>query len=199
MESNSVCTPDGKYVKLERMGLYTYEDNSLLRNIVHWIVDIVVVIALALFLVYGFLGQVMVSGHSMLPALNAEDMCLVNRLCYDVGSPKRFDIVVFERSDTKQQNIKRVIGLPGETIQIVAGAVYVNNYRLEDERIGTISLPGIAENPVELQEGEYFLLGDNADSSEDSRFANIGNVRREAIRGKVWFRLKPFQSFGPVR
>lgn len=181
------------------MGLYTYEDNSLLRNIIHWIVDIIVVIALALFLVYGFLGQVIISGHSMAPSLNAEDMCLVNRICYDLGDPKRFDIVVFERSDTGQQNIKRVIGLPGDRIQIVSGAVYVNNFRLEDERIGTVSLPGIAENPVELSEGEYFLLGDNADSSEDSRFANIGNVKREMIKGRVWFRLKPFRSIGFVK
>lgn len=181
------------------MGLYTYEDNSLLRNIIHWIVDIIVVIALALFLVYGFLGQVMVSGHSMSPALNAEDMCLVNRLGYDLGNPKRFDVVVFERADTGQENIKRVIGLPGDRIQIMSGAVYVNGFRLEDERIGTVSLPGIAENPVELSEGEYFLLGDNADSSEDSRFANIGNVKREMIKGKIWFRLKPFRSIGFIK
>lgn len=178
------------------MGLYTYEDNSILRTVVHWLVDLIVIVAFAWFLVYGFLGQTMISGHSMLPELSAEDMCLVNRICYDVGNPKRFDVVVFEREDTKQLNVKRVIGLPGDTIQIVGGSVYVNNYKLDDSHIGTVSLPGIAENPVELQKGEYFLLGDNADSSEDSRFSNIGNVKRENIKGKVWFRLKPFKNIG---
>lgn len=181
------------------MGLYTYEDNSILRSVVHWICDLIVVVAFAWFLVYGFLNQTIISGHSMSPTLEAEDMCLVNRLAYDVGDPKRYDIVVFEREDTKQTNVKRVIGLPGDSIQIVAGSVYVNNRKLNDPRIGNVSLPGIAENPVELSEGEYFLLGDNADSSEDSRFSNVGNVRREAIRGKVWFRLKPFRNIGLIR
>ena len=178
------------------MGLYTYEDNSVLRNVVHWMVDVIVIIALAWFLVYGFLGQTIISGHSMAPGLEAEDLCLINRIAYDVGSPKRYDVVVFEREDTKQQNVKRVIGLPGDTVQIVSGSVYVNNRKLEDAHIGTVSLPGIAENPVELQQDEYFLLGDNADSSEDSRFPNIGNVRREKIKGKVWFRLRPLSSLG---
>ncbi|MDO4265732.1 MAG: signal peptidase I [Eubacteriales bacterium] len=178
------------------MGLYTYEDNSILRTVVQWLTNIIVTVAFAWFLVYGVLGQEMVSGHSMLPTLAAEDMCLVNRLCYDIGNPKRFDVVVFEREDTKQTNIKRVIGLPGDTVQIVGGSVYINNRKLDDPHIGAVSLPGLAENPVELQKGEYFLLGDNADSSEDSRFANIGNVKRENIKGKVWFRLKPFKNLG---
>lgn len=180
------------------MGLYTYDDNSLLRSVVHWIVDLIVVAALAWFLVYGFLNQTIISGHSMLPTLDAGDMCLVNRISYDIGDPERFDVIVFEREDTRQLNVKRVIGLPGDTIRIADGAVYVNDYRLDDPHVGIVSLPGIAENPVELQKDEYFLLGDNADSSEDSRFSNIGNVKRKNIKGKVWFRLKPFQKIGLI-
>lgn len=180
------------------MGLYTYDDNSMLRSVIHWIVDLVVVAAFAWFLVFGFLNQTIVSGHSMSPTLEADDMCLIDRLSYDLGSPQRFDVVVFERADSGQRNVKRVIGLPGETVQIVQGAVYINNHRLEDDRIGTISLPGIAENPVELQKDEYFLLGDNADSSEDSRFTNIGNVRRNRIKGKLWLRIKPLRRFGLI-
>lgn len=180
------------------MGLYTYDDNSTLRTVIHWIVDLIVVASFAWFLVFSFLNQTIISGHSMSPTLQADDMCLVNRLVYDLGDPKRFDVVMFERSDMTQYNVKRVIGLPGETVQIVSGSVYINNRKLDDPRIGNISLPGIAENPVELQEGEYFLLGDNADSSEDSRFTNIGNVKREQIKGKLWFRLKPLRELGLI-
>ena len=178
------------------MGVYIYEDNSILRTVVHWIVDIAVVISFAWFLVFGYLNQTIVNGHSMMPTLEAGDMCLVDRISYSVGDPKRYDVVVFIREDSGQPNIKRVIGLPGETIQIISGMVYINGERLEDERLDHISLSGIAENPVVLQEDEYFLIGDNADSSEDSRFSNIGNVRRDNIRGKIWFRISPFEDIG---
>ncbi|MDO4438494.1 MAG: signal peptidase I [Eubacteriales bacterium] len=181
------------------MGLYTYEDNSTLRGIIHWVVDIIVVISFAWFIVFSFFDSTIINGHSMSPTLEADDMCLVNRLSYDLGNPKRFDIVVFERNDTNKTNVKRVIGLPGETVQIISGAIYINGEKISDESISNISLPGIAENPVELQDDEYFLLGDNADSSEDSRFSNIGNVKRDKIIGKVWFRLKPFKSIGLIK
>lgn len=178
------------------MGLYTYEDNSLLRRIVRGVVYFVVLISLAWFIVFSFLGQTIINGQSMAPNLQAEDVCLVNRLRYDLGNPKRYDIVLFERTDSNKLNVKRVIGLPGETIQIVNNSVYVDGVRMADERIQYISLPGIAENEVELGKDEYFVIGDNADSSEDSRFANIGNVNRENIKGKLWFKIKPFNSFG---
>ena len=118
-----------------------------------------------------------------------------SRLSYDLGSPKRFDVVVFERED-KKPNVKRVIGLPGETVQIKNGQIYIDDKPLEaDKGLGQVSLAGLAENPVVLDEDEYFLLGDNRDSSEDSRFVKIGNVKRRQIRGKVWLRLIPFIDF----
>lgn len=173
------------------MDFYVNEDTALLRRLVSWVVNIVVVLACAWFLVYGFGGQVRVTGSSMEPVLAADDVVLVNRLLYDVGSPERFDIVVFEREDSRK-NVKRVIGLPGETVQIQGGWVYINGERLETrEELAQVSLGGRAENPIQLGEDEYFLLGDNRDSSEDSRFSNIGNVKREQIIGKVWFRMFP--------
>ena len=93
-------------------------------------------------------------------------------------------------------NVKRVIGLPGETVQIKNGQIYIDDKPLEaDKGLGQVSLAGLAENPVVLEEDEYFLLGDNRDSSEDSRFVKIGNVKRRQIRGKVWLRLIPFIDF----
>lgn len=181
------------------LDLYTYEDNSILRTIVHWIVDIAVVVSFAWFIVFGYLNQTIVNGHSMSPTLEADDICLVDRISYSVGSPRRYDIVLFERSDTGQPNVKRVIGLPGETVQIISGVIYIDGEPLDDEHIKHISLSGIAENPVLLEEDEYFLLGDNADSSEDSRFPNIGNVDRKDIIGKIWFRLVPMEELGFIK
>ncbi len=170
---------------------YINEDTAWLRKIVGWVVNIVVVLACAWFLVYGFGGQVQISGASMQPVLDAGDMVLVNRLAYDTGRPQRFDIVVFERED-KKPNVKRVIGLPGETIQIQDGIVLINGKPLEAENgLNQVALAGQAENPIELGEDEYFLLGDNRESSEDSRFSNVGNVKREQIWGKVWLRMFP--------
>ncbi len=163
------------------MEFYQEETNKLRRMIV-WLVDIIVVISLAWFVVYGFGTQIRITGQSMTPELRSEDVVLMNRLSYDLGSPKRFDVVVFERED-KKPNVKRVIGLPGETVQIKNGQIYIDDKPLEaDKGLGQVSLAGLAENPVVLDEDEYFLLGDNRDSSEDSRFVKIGNVKRRQIR-----------------
>lgn len=173
------------------MEFYVNEDTVWLRRSVRWVVNIVLVIACAWFLVYGFCSQVPVSGNSMQPALDADDVVLVNRLAYDLGEPERFDIVVFEREDQKK-NVKRIIGLPGETVQIKGGFVFIDGELLNaDNGLEQVSLAGRADMPIQLEENEYFLLGDNRDSSEDSRFANIGNVKREQIQGKVWFRMFP--------
>ncbi len=174
------------------------EETSTLQKAVGWIVDIVVVICLAWFVVHAFGTQVKISGQSMTPALSGEDIVLMNRLIYDLGEPGRFDVVVFAREDHKT-NVKRVIGLPGETVQITGGTVYIDGKPLAaDDSLRYVALAGLAENPVILGEDEYFLLGDNRDSSEDSRFANIGNVKRSQIMGKVWLRILPIMHFGPV-
>ena len=151
--------------------------------------------------VYAFGSQVTVSGNSMSPLLNSNDVVLINQLVYDLGTPSRFDVVVFEREDRKM-NIKRIIGLPGETVQIIDGQVFINGQLLEMEGIQEpkkIALAGLAENPVELGEDEYFLLGDNRDSSEDSRFSNVGNVKGTQIIGKVWLQIYPTMEFGRIQ
>lgn len=180
------------------MGLYTYENNAVMRTIIRIFVYIAVVISAAWFFVYSFMNQAIVTGNSMSPVLEAEDMCLINRLCYDLGNPKRYDVIAFNRQDTGKQNIKRIVALPGETVQILDGYIYIDGEELENSFTSLISLPGIADNVIELSEDEYFVIGDNADSSEDSRFANIGNVKRSSINGKLWLIIKPFKRFGRV-
>ena len=180
------------------MDFYQYEETNLLRRAVNWIVDIILVIAFAWFTVYTFGTEIKIAGHSMSPVLESNDVVLMNRLAYDFGSPDRFDIVVFQREDSRE-NVKRVIGLPGETVQIREGIIYIDGKPVEAENgLDSVSLAGLAENPVKLLEDEYFLLGDNRDSSEDSRFINIGNVKKEQILGKVWIRILPVTDFSLI-
>ena len=176
---------------------YINDDTAWLRKAVGWVVNIVVAIACGWFLVYGFGEQILISGNSMQPQLSARDVVLMNRITYVTGDPGRFDVVVFEREDGKK-NVKRIIGLPGETMQIKNGLVYINGEALKEDKMGEVSLAGRAAEPVRLGEKEYFLLGDNRSSSEDSRFPNIGNVKREQILGKVWFRMLPLLKLGFV-
>ena len=161
------------------------EDTAWLRRIVRWAVNVVVVLALAWFLVYAFCAQVPVSGNSMQPVLSADDVVLVNRLVYDVGEPERLDIVVFEREDHKK-NVKRIIGLPGETVQIKGGFIFINGEVLSvEDGLEQVSLAGRADTPIQLEQDEYFLLGDNRDSSEDSLKAQkLSKRRNEGTRMK---------------
>ncbi|MDO4269167.1 MAG: signal peptidase I [Eubacteriales bacterium] len=180
------------------MEFYQSDEPTRVRRISSWVVDIVVALSFAWFCLTFFGWQITISGQSMQPLFNSGDMVLANRLIYDFGKPKRMDVVVFERED-KKTNVKRIIGIPGDTVQIEGGILYVNGEPVEDETLRNVSLAGLAENPVELGEGEYFLLGDNRDSSEDSRFANVGNVREEQIQGKVWLRILPLIDIKLIR
>ena len=173
------------------MEFYQTEETNILRRVTNWIVDIVVVLALAWFTIYSFGMQIEIAGQSMSPLLNSEDVVLVNRFTYHFAEPQRMDIVVFERED-KKANVKRIIGLPGEEIQIIKGVIYIDKLPLEATGgLELVDLAGVAENPVKLGEDEYFLLGDNRNSSEDSRFVNIGNVKKDQLIGKVWLKLLP--------
>lgn len=112
------------------MDFYINEDTAWLRRAVSWVVNIVVVLACAWFLVYGYGGQVEISGNSMQPVLDGGDVVLTDRITYVVRRPRRFDIVVFKREDGRK-NVKRVIGLPGETVQIKNGLVYIDGSPLK--------------------------------------------------------------------
>lgn len=183
----------------DKMDFNINGDTNRLRLLVNWIVDVAVVISIAWFTVFALGTQITNSGQSMTPILEAEEVVLMNRLVYHIRKPERYDIVAFEKSD-KKLNIKRVVGLPGETVQIKEGFIYINDKKLDNEEgLNKVDLAGFAENPVKLEKDEYFLLGDNRDNSEDSRFANVGNVKRSQIKGKVWLRISPILHFGVIR
>ena len=155
-----------------------------------------------------------VSGPSMESTLQNKDNILVEKLSYRFGEPERFDIVVFYHfydEDYRDKNdedcydfyVKRIIGLPGEKVQIIPDetgntcTIYINDEPL-DEKYGKdpITYEGVASEPIVLDEGEYFVLGDNREVSQDSRYDEVGNIKEEDIVGKAWLRIYPFSKFG---
>lgn len=116
---------------------------------------------------------------------------------YAIKGPKRFDCIAFEPDSigSSKLYVKRVIGLPGETVQIKEGHIYINGELLENDITDTyIVTAGMTINPVKLGDDEYFCLGDNRNNSEDSRFSSIGMVKRKHIIGKTWMVLSPFED-----
>ena len=158
--------------------------------------ETIAVILLAFFFVRAAIERTTVPGESMSPTLDEGTSIVVNRLSYLRKGPERFDVIVFEQEGEEHRyyHIKRVIGLPGETIQIIDGSVYINGELLKEsvQNLPKIHLSGLAAEAFTLDEDEYFVLGDNRNKSEDSRFANIGNVTGKQIIGKAWLTLEPF-------
>ena len=173
----------------------------LLREIAVWILEIAITVALAGVCVY-FVGvRTTVVGQSMSDRLQDGDQVLINRFIYKVSRPKIGDVIVFLPNGNEKSHyyIKRVVAAGGDTVQITDGVIYVNGEPSEDVYFsGTISDPGVAAEKITLEADECFVMGDNPGGSEDSRFANIGNVKSEYIIGKVWFKLLPISDAGFV-
>ncbi len=148
-------------------------------------------------------GKTVVDGHSMEHTLEDGDWLFNEQLSYRFGSPERFDIVVINSPIEEDHWVKRIIGLPGETIQILEGNIYINGELLEGDIYGSgpIEYSGIASMPYTIPEGAYFFMGDNrkGDVSWDSRYEEVGPVKEEEILAKVIFRTWPLNRLGPVR
>lgn len=177
------------------------EDINIVKELLSLIIYIGAVI-LVCFIIITFVGcRSKVDGSSMNPTLQNEDSLWVDKLSYTFGDPKRFDIVIFDY-DENTTYVKRIIGLPGETVRIDAdGNIYVNEELLQENYGAERILPtkiGRASQPIKLGEDEYFVLGDNRNNSSDSRWADVGNVKREDIVGKAILRIYPFSSFGLI-
>ena len=174
---------------------------GIIRELFGFIVFIVIVAAVSYFVV-AFVGQrTQVSGESMETTLADGDHLIVDKISYRFRDPKRYDIAVFPyRYEKNTYYIKRIIGLPGETVQIADGYVYINGVLL-DERYGNelINNPGLAEEPVTLGPDEYFVLGDNRNNSQDSRSANVGVIHRYELLGRAWVRIWPLDKFGVIK
>lgn len=154
--------------------------------------------ALVVFLIYTFVAQqIQVNGSSMEKTLRDRDRMIMEKISYRFGSPQRFDIVVFSPYQEKKGifYIKRIIGKPGETVQILDGNICINGKELKESfGLGQIKDPGRASEPITLGDDEYFVLGDNRNNSKDSRSKEVGNISRECIIGKAMVRIWPFDQ-----
>ena len=161
-------------------------------------------------LIITYVGQrTSVEGTSMEPTLDDGDNLIVDKLTYRFQDPERFDIIVFPfQYEEKVFYIKRIIGLPGETVWIDEdGTIYVgeseDSLEVLTESYGKeVILPekiGIASNPVTLGEDEYFVMGDNRNNSSDSRLPVVGNIHRDDIIGRAWLRIWPLDKFGVLK
>lgn len=174
---------------------------KILKEIIIWSIEIVIVILLAYIITSYALEKTTVIGDSMETALQNDDKILINKFKYKITEPKRFDVIVFKQSGKEHSyyNIKRIVGLPGEFIQIIDGSIYINDELLEDDvTADAITNAGLAEEGIMLDQDEYFVLGDNRNNSEDSRFANIGNVIINDIIGEAFIRTVPFDFINKI-
>ena len=173
---------------------------EIIKELSGWLLYIVLIIALT-WTVVPFVGQrTEVSGSSMETTLSDKDQLIVDKMTYRFRDPKRYDIVVFPyQYQDNTYYIKRIIGLPGETVQILSGMVYIDGMRL-DEHYGNeiMENPGIAEEPLTLGEDEYFVLGDNRNNSSDSRASDVGLIHRKDLIGRAWIRVWPLSQIGVI-
>lgn len=171
-------------------------EKSPLQEFVGMVVYIGIVLLIT-FLIITYVGQrTHVSGSSMENTLSHNDNLIVDKITYRFQEPERFDIIVFPfqyQEDTYY--IKRIIGMPGETVQIADGNIYIDGEILQ-ESYGheVIRDPGMAAEPIELGEDEYFVMGDNRNESADSRDPSVGAIHREDIIGRAWVRIWPLNK-----
>ena len=178
----------------KRKGLTFYQKKNRLnpkifKDVVEVLVGGAVAVFLAFVLVFSIGMRTSVIGDSMEPALHNGQEILMNRILYRISKPGRGDVIVFLPNGSQNSHlyVKRVVGLPGETVQIRDGNVYIDGVILDEgELFDKIIDPGIAQNEILLESDEYFVLGDNRNSSEDSRSGNIGAVGKDSIIGKAW-------------
>ncbi len=175
---------------------------GMLPYIGGWILKIGIVCLFAFAYIWFFGQKVSTVGDSMKPVLSNGDTVLVNRIVYNAMMPRRGDVVVFRPGGNKNSHyyIKRVIGLPGETVEIIENGIFIDGERIEEEyETSDISDVGVVTEKIELGENEYFVLGDDRENSVDSRSADVGNVERKDIYGKAWFVVSPLRHIGFIR
>jgi len=173
----------------------------LLKEILSTSLYILAVLIFTLFMVKYVWQRIEVVGSSMEDTLYDKDNIIVEKISYRFDNPHRFDIIVFPyQYDKKTLYVKRIIGLPGETVYIDdKGNIFINDILLH-EKYGKeiIAESGVASNAVTLGEDEYFVLGDNRNNSKDSRYEDVGFIKRGDIIGKAWILIWPLNEFGKI-
>lgn len=175
---------------------------KVLKEILSISIYLLIVLCLT-FVVVNFIGQrTQVVGSSMETTLSNDDNLIVDKITYQFREPRRFDIIVFPFLYSENTYyIKRIIGLPGETVFIDGdGNIYINGEILPEEYgAEIIKDPGLAYKPITLGDAEYFVLGDNRNNSSDSRDPVVGNISKKDIIGRAWIRIWPLDKVGVLK
>lgn len=172
------------------------------KNLIFDIIFFGVLILCVLLVPKYVMQRTIVEGSSMESTLHDGNNLIVEKLSYRFDKLERFDIIVFYPygRENKDYYIKRIIGLPGETIQIIEDNIYINGELLEEDYgKDAMAYAGIAALPYELADDEYFVLGDNRNNSTDSRKASLGPVKKENIGGRAILRIWPLKEFGSIK
>lgn len=173
--------------------------NSLGRELLEDVVLVIVVLAVVFFLKNYVLINVVIPSGSMENTIMTGDRVFGNRLAYRFGEPERGDIVIFKYPDNEEElYIKRVIGLPGDKVEIRDGLVYLNDSAKPLEEPYLKETPVGDYGPYQVPEDGYFMLGDNRNWSKDSRFWENTYVTREEVLAKAVFRYYPFDEIGTI-
>lgn len=180
-------------------------EKNLKSEIMSWVKEIAVAVIIALFITKFMFSHIIVPTPSMRPTIEVNDHFMINKIPIYYRNPQRGEIVVFHGED--KELVKRVVGLPGEVIDIKNGHVYINGELIKENYL----IEGVVTNPAEerliepgvniaypykIPDGNYFVMGDNRGNSKDSRY--IGTVKREDIYALAKFRIWPLDSIGNI-
>ncbi len=165
---------------------------NILYQVLQWVFLVFIAVFLGIAVIYAFGIRASVVGDSMEPALSNGQEVLINKIAYQFSAPKQGDVIVFRPNGNENAHlsVKRVVATPGDTVQIIQGKVVINGAVYVGDRADDTKDAGVAASEIVLGPDEYFVLGDNRRSSEDSRSANIGNISRGMIEGKAWYHMK---------
>ncbi|MCL2397765.1 MAG: signal peptidase I [Defluviitaleaceae bacterium] len=173
--------------------------NNLLRNILEWAISIAIALLVFLLIDNFVVKSARVDGASMEPTYSHNDRVVINRFIYIFTDPQLGDVIAFPYATNPSMHyIKRIVGIPGDIMDIHDGYIYRNGERLDDPFVNRQVFPVTADFPVVVEYGTFFVLGDNRRNSEDSRHAEVGNIPLDDIIGRVNFRWFPFDRFGFV-
>ena len=171
-----------------------------MKNIIEWVKEIILAVIIAS-IILAFIKPIIIRQSSMEPTFFNGDYVFISKQAYTLfGDPERGDVVVFhtgmQTDDGEDKNlIKRIIGLPGDQVEIIDGYVYLNGEKLDEPYAEQLSVGECdLEFPYQVPQEQYFVLGDMRESSIDSRNTLIGCVKKDQIVGKVFFRIWPFKT-----